>query len=237
MTSRRRSATSLVEVMLAVAVGSMLFIQALGFWQRGMLTMKSDHEKMSAWRKVHVTGEVVHREFFGAQFAWIMNGKDEDSKGYVENHWSGVFDWMKRELEGKGPQDATPTVEKGKASAQAASHRLFTARRGPFGEKDQQWTEYWRDTRNGTVTREGEGLTGPLLMFGATWDGPPDHPNIMKFLIVADDHTADVSFERDRETAPMISSLYLEPQDNDYNYSRFTIGEPDHGTHAGFSDN
>ena len=73
-----RRGFTLLEVLVALIAGSMLFILILEFHQRGLRVLESDSRKMTAIRRTHITSEKLQQELFSTRWAWSVPLKEPE---------------------------------------------------------------------------------------------------------------------------------------------------------------
>lgn len=67
-----RTGVTLVELIVAIAIGVVLFLMIMDVHRKGMQALDSDQRKMGAWRNVHLASEQLRQRLFPAGWVWVV---------------------------------------------------------------------------------------------------------------------------------------------------------------------
>lgn len=198
---RQRRGATLIELLVSLLAGSVLFVTFLEFHQKGLRTMESDHRKTSAIRRTHLEVETFRHHWFSARWTWLANLKDLEQARQGGDLWASAPSWITGVKSGDkedGPIPATtPLIYMGRPTA---------------GRPDEgsTITEYFFD--------KGErGLyVGGQLFRKEISDMRFDYgtsPSVIKLSVSCDEHLDNIPTNATRERSTLLSAVFCQAQD------------------------
>jgi prepilin-type N-terminal cleavage/methylation domain-containing protein len=212
-----RRGLTMVELMVALAVGAGLFILMLELHTRGLRTMESDQRKMTAIEATHRFSERLRQEFFQAKFAWVVPLKEGSG---VRDVWATAPDWI---VADRNHSDSGPSaITTGTAGTSAGSPSMYLGFSDTMDANST--TELLFDADESKLMVGGKAEPAPFSQVLFYNEGK----NIIKYLVQVDQHSAATKFPASRERSTVVGAYYLPLMDDEVSFGRF-VYEASHG--------
>lgn len=206
---RRRAAFTLVEVLVAAAVGLTFLLLLFLFQSRGMRVMASDTRKLSAVGRAHGASERLRGELAASAWSWVVPLKDGS-----RDVFAALPDWL---LDGRTGSDRAGDPPRG-----PLTHDLGTG--GPLLYVGVAGAplEVFHDEKTRTLSIGPHAMKGFLA---ARFQHASQH--VLKYALVADDSHESSGFAAERERCTLVGAVWLQAQDEDDRYAGI-VADPGH---------
>jgi prepilin-type N-terminal cleavage/methylation domain-containing protein len=211
-----RRGLTMVELMVALAVGAGLFILMLELHTRGLRTLESDQRKMGAIEATHRFSERIRGEFFQAKFAWVVPLKEG---GKIRDVWATAPDWI---VQDRSVSDTTSSSLTGTSGSSAGSPLMYLGY--DVGMSVGSTTELLYDADEAKLTVGGKAEPAPFSQVLFYNEGK----NIVKYLVQVDQHSKATKFPASRERSTVVGAYYLPLMDDEVSFGHF-VYDKSHG--------
>ena len=225
--SVHREGVTLIELMMGMAVASILFTILMQIQSGGLQSIASNDRKLGTLMRTHIVGEMFRHDFLRARLAVVVPLADIKS-GQTPVIDAPLPDWLANDPEGETASQppGVPTTDGPGSPLGYISE----------GSKEKRTREYYFDASEKNLYIDG--VPRPLDDARFLWEGE----HLVKFILRADESQSAGHTPKLREKTTLVSAVFPQVHAEEVTYSHHSW-EDEHtwcilgpAVHLGFTD-